>query len=738
MNRLLPAAMVALVLCLPAIAGSTNLLWRWSNPLPFGANIADLATRPGEAIIAVAEYGQLFSTDDVVHWTRRETGTTRWLRSATYFGTTTNNAARQLVVSGESGTILVSEDIASYRRIDLGTSDWLEGVTASPTRLVAVGDNAAIYTSDNGTNWLRRANSFSGTWLRGVTWRTNGVFVTVGEGGLIATSANGINWTRQNSRTSQNLNRVIPISTGFCAVGEGGVVVLDSSGNGSNWRVVSSGAGGDLYAAAQEYRADLPGQPVGALLVAGDSELRSGIPAINVWIDETDSRRPAPAPKATYLAGFWNRTEAIFAGRAGLILFGTRPTAASSFQWSLPDSPPRSWLFAAATNSSYGTNITSTFTNNTVVVTSRRTTNTFIVAVGDGPTILQSDRGIDWSTSLLPTNAAGIVYLGVASGPRLFTAVGSSGVISYSRANYEPLVSTNNYTNSSGAAVKVVLTNLINTLGLVWSPATSPVTNNLQGIAASTERFVAAGSGGVLLTSTDAVAWTRLSSPSTNALSSVAYSPVGWVATGDRGTALRSTDGLAWNPVTTGTSQWIWRTRWLGNGFVAVGYNGTLLTSADGLTWTARNTGITNNLNDVILVDRTYYAVGNQGVVLGSPDAIQWTRLNTITTKSLQGLAYLDGRLIALGADGAILRAEVGPSRQLPSIARWPQDPGQSLFLFTGERGQFFRYDRGTNLIDWLSSDPLEITDPTGALLLIDKMANDPTRQFFRARQVVP
>ncbi len=738
MNRVSWAALAFLSICLSAEAGTTNLLWRWSNPLPFGANVADLASRAGESVIAVAEYGQLFSSDDLVNWTRRETGTSRWLRSATYFGTTTNNTARLLVVSGESGTLLVSGDLASYQRVDLGTSDWLEGITASTTRLVAVGDNAAVYTSDDGLQWQRRANNFNGTWLRGVTWRTNGTFVAVGEGGLIATSANGISWTRQDSRTVQNLNRVIPISTGFCAVGEGGVVLLDSSGTGTNWRVVNSGATGDLYAAAQEFRADLPGQPVGTLLVAGDGELRSGLVALNLWIDETDPRRPSPAPEATYLAGFWDDTAAVFAGRAGLILTGSRPTTASSFQWSLPDSPPRSWLFAATTNTAYETNFTSAFTNNSVVITARPTTNTFLVAVGDGPTILQSDRGIDWSTSLLPTNAAGIVYLGVASRPGLLVAVGSSGVISYSAVNYERLVSTNTYTNAAGAPVSVILTNLINTLGLTWSPALSPVTNNLQGIGVSPERFVAAGAGGVLLTSTNGSDWTRLPSSLTSSLSSVESSPVGWVATGDGGVLLRSADGLSWTPVSSGTAQWIWRARWLGDRFVAVGYGGTLLTSPDGTQWTARNSGVTNHLNDVIRVGDTWYAVGNQGTVLGSPDTVEWTRLNTITPKSLQGLAHLDGRLIALGADGSILRAVVGPLNEPPAIARWPQEPSQSLFLFTGEPGQFLSYDRGTNLVDWTPSARLEITDPTGALLWIDGAINDPAKQFFRARQVVP
>lgn len=739
MNRLL-CALLLWIGALSAPAATTNLLWRWSNPLPFGANIADLAVRSGEPYVAVAEYGQLFTSEDLSTWSRRETGTTRWLRSAAYFGTTTNNTARQLLVGAESGAILVSQDLSSFTVVNLGTTDWIEGMAASPTRAVAVGDNAAIYTSDDGTNWVRRANSFGSTWFRGVTWRTNGVFVAVGESGLIATSPNGINWTRQaRNLTTANLNRVIPLPSGFCAVGEGGVVAVDSSGSGTNWRLVSSGATGDLYAAALEYRADIPGSPVGALLVAGDSELRSGILSINVWIDETDTRRTSPAPKATYLAGFWNTNQAVFAGRAGLILTGVRPTVASSFQWSLPDSPPRSWLFSVATNQSFGTNITVALSNNVPLVSTNATTNSLVVAVGDGPTILQSDRGITWSTALLPTNASGIVYLGIASRPGLLVAVGSSGIISYSTQNFEPLVSTNLLTNSLGTAFTVVLTNQINTLGLTWFPASSPVTNTLQGIAASSSgRFIASGAAGVLLTSTNGTQWSKLNSPVTTFLSSVASFPGGWIATGDSGTILNSADGVSWTKVTSGTQNWVWRARWLDDRFVAVGYNGTILTSPNGATWTARSSGITNNLNDVTRVDDYFYAVGNQGVILGSPDSVQWTRLDTITTKSLQGLTRVGGRLITVGADGAILRAVVQPFSSPPSIAQWPASESESLFLFTGETDQFIEYDRGTNLVEWLSSDPIELTDPTGTLLLIDTSTNSPSQQFFRARQVIP
>jgi len=395
-------------------------------------------------------------------------------------------------------------------------------------------------------------------------------------------------------------------------------------------------------------------------------------------------------------------------------------------------------LFSAATNTAHGTNTIALFTNNAVTLRTTRTTNRFAVAVGDGPTILQSDRGIAWSTALLPTNAAGQVVLGVATMPDQFVAVGSGGLVLRSPVAYEPIVSTSLFTNAAGATVRVVLTNLVNTLGLAWYNAARPVTNTLQGIAATPQRMVAAGAAGVLLASTNATDWHRLASPTTSFLSSVEAGPSAWVASGDQGTLLSSPDGLSWTRRTSGTSQWLWRTRWAGGRFVAVGYGGTILTSPDAVTWTTRSSGVTNHLHDVVFVDDTWYAVGGQGTVLGSRDAATWARLATLTSKSLQSVVHLDGRLLALGADGSILRAIVRPFPDAVGLAQWPQQPSEAVFLATGEPGQLFRMDRSTNLVDWTAGPLLEIPEDALSLLFVDSTTNAPDLQLFRARQDTP
>jgi DNA-directed RNA polymerase subunit omega len=75
----------------------------------------------------------------------------RWdaaLRGVTFFN-------GRLVITGEAGAVVYADDPWNFHGFNLGTTDWLESVAASSTRLVAVGDTAAIYTSTNALDWQR-------------------------------------------------------------------------------------------------------------------------------------------------------------------------------------------------------------------------------------------------------------------------------------------------------------------------------------------------------------------------------------------------------------------------------------------------------------------------------------------------------------------------------------------------------------------------------------------------------
>lgn len=739
-SRILPCLLAAWWSVVLVQAANTNLVWRWSNPRPFGFNIADLAWRTNLPYVAVGEYGQLELSSDLASWTRVETGTSRWLRSATYFGTgLTNEPTPQLIVTGERGVVLTAEaPYSTFQVEELATTNWLESVAASPSVVVAVGDNATIFRRTGGTNWAR-VNVPSTQWLRGVCWRSSGagagLFVAVGEGGLIATSPDGLAWTARASGVATALNRVTATYAGFVAVGDAGVA-LAGSADGRTWRRVLLNATGNLFAAAEEVRPELP-QPVGATLGVGDGEVRTWTTLLGsvIAIDETATNRPAPAPKTTLYNALYNGSSFVVGGAAGQILRGARPSQFVNYLvWSANDTSPRGFLFDAGTNASVSTNQTARWDNGAVTRVSTVATNASYVAVGDGPTILYSDDGAFWSPALVPAAAQGRVLLGLAPRPDRWVAVGNSGTIIHSPVGYSPLVTTNRLTNGP-VVTTVLVTNQVNTLGLAWYSASSPTTADLRGVAAGSGLFVAAGSQGVILTSSTGTNWTLRASTTTNLLSGVAAWPGGFVVAGDRGTLLASPDGTTWRAVTSGTTNALRRVRWLGDRLLAVGQNGTLLTSANGSAWERLAVAETGYLYDVLRAGDTFLAVGQGGAVWVSSTGRDWVPGNRRTSQSLYGLAASDGQVVAVGATGAILRTQATPFPEPVRIQQYPQSAAEQLFLFSGRMDQRFRLLRSTSLPAFDEGPELEITDPGGTLLLLDSTANDPVQQFYGTRE---
>lgn len=701
-------------------SGTTNLHWHWSNPLPFGNNVTALAFGSTNLpYIAACERGQLYSSSDLTHWQRHETRTRRALRAAVYFGD-------RLIVTGESGLVLSGLSADELTSIELGTDNWLEGLGASESLVVAVGDNGAIYTSPDGIAWTPRSSGLN-DWLRSVTYSSAvGLFVTVGEGGSIATSPNGITWTKRSSGTTANLNRVVWTGLVFIALGDGGVVLTSSNGT-SNWRAVSTGTTSHLTAGAVNNLRQTAAVGAGVVLI--DTTLGRG----QDWNNEVDPNRISPPPAATYYSAVWDGSQFVLGGRTGLLVTGRR--SGFSYNWSALANPTRSWLWDITQATAYGTNLAASIVNERVVISTNRTTNTFYSAVGQGAALLQSENGIGWLTALAPANATDVVYLGVAGREQLLVAVGSGGAIAVSEPEYQPVTTTNLFTNGT-VVTQVVLTNQVNTLGLAWGASTSKVTSDLQGVCISSGLVVVSGANGTILTSADAKTWTPRNSPRTTFLSSLAYSSQGFVSVGDLGTLLHSTDGLQWTDHSMATTNWIYRVRWLNDRFVAVGQNGLLLTSTDGRSWDQRNSRISAWLNDVIEVEGTFYAVGTQGTVLASQNTIDWEPLDSITGKSLYGLATRNGQLIAVGAEGAILRSQAGAFASAVKFLKYPQKADDSLFLFSGAPDQIFRLDRSTNLTDWILGPAIEITDPEGVLLFLDGTTNAVDRQFFRTAPV--
>jgi hypothetical protein len=697
------------------VSSAADLRWRWSNPGPHGNNIFDMAYGLG-LTVQVCERGQLYTSEDLAFWEPRDSTVTNALRAVTFFGT-------RLLITGENGIVVYADSLADFKSLNLGTTDWLEGVAATANTIVAVGDNAAIYSSGDSTNWIRRTPpaEINSTWLRSVATDGSG-FVAVGEQGTIITSPTGTTWTKRVSPVTNHLNRVAYFDGKYYVVGDNGVVLANNA-SGTTWtNVTGVGATNPLYAVAGT---------TGTNLVAGEAELRL-LENGGGWSNELDTAKSYPAPRWSYFTAVREGSLFLAAGRSGVIVEGFK-TNAGPMLWVMRNNSVRNWLWEV-----------------------RRTPN-FYVTVGDRATVMTSDDGVTWSLELVPDAVTNSILLGVSGTTNLLAAVGNQGTIIYS-PNLLTNVSLTNVIVSSLSITNIiipgVLTNILTTLvtnlvvtnyeansiGALWLTAVSPTTNDLQGILVTTNLLIATGGTGTILTSTNGSNWTQQASPVSTLLSGIETFPGGFVAVGDQGTIIHSSNGTNWTQKTSNTTNWLFRVRYLGGQLIAVGQNGTVLTSTDGHTWTPRVSGTTRWLNDVTLVDGTYYAAGVLGTLLGSGDAVTWTNSPSITQKSLYSVTGMPGQLVAVGIEGAILRARTAPDLTPPSFKQFshitPALLGglpQNLFLLEGKVDQRFVIESSTNLLDWISGPALEFLDATGTLLYLENADAVPA-QYFRGR----
>ena len=684
-------------------------VWHWSNPLPHGNDVTAMGYFNG-LVIQAADSGQLYTSDDLQVWLPEQTGTTNILQAITTLG-------NRLIVTGANGTVLYSDDGINYTCTNLGTTDWLVAAAASSNLVVTVGDEAAIYTSTNGADWIRQAAppGVGENWLRGVTWNGS-VWVTVGEGGYIATSANGTTWTqRPVPGFARDLNYVgwldTPNSTNgfttpaFLAVSDLGGVVI-STNNGATWSVETD------FITTNSLYAMLGNND--SRLVAGQNELQLAPADTNgiSWNNQIGIL-PDTAADWQYFAALWetNLTSGTYlvSGEAGLTEAGVQTN--SAYLWNDLVSSSRTWLWSVTTNAG------------------------LYVAVGDMATIMTSDDGVDWTIEAIPeTNSVSTtntVFFGVGGNSNQLIAVGNGGTIVLSTNSLVTVVTT----NTDGT----LATNTVSTIGVVWNPVPPPTTNDLHGVEFFNGDYYVSGGNGTILQSANGVDWTRLSTPTTAYLSGLAVYAGGMVATGNNGTILTSADGTTWTSQTSGTTNWLYHVRYLDGLLITVGDNGTILTSANGTAWTEQNSTTTNFLNDVTMVTNQFFVVGDNGTVLSGTNGTTWTNAGIITLESLYGATTQSGQLVVVGLGGAILRGQIVPVLTPVNFLDFYSTGSEALFLVGGAVDQEFTLDSSTNLTQWTTGPLLDLYDSSGTLLFYETLpTNAPPKQYYRTTLVVP
>lgn len=190
-----------------------------------------------------------------------------------------------------------------------------------------------------------------------------------------------------------------------------------------------------------------------------------------------------------------------------------------------------------------------------------------------------------------------------------------------------------------------------------WTNRPVGVTNDLFAVTFGCDRFVAVGSDGIILVSTDGAQWQRADSPTLATLRGVTCAAGTLVAVGEGGTILTSVNAAEWVPRQSGSSGELFSVESGGGQFVAVGrldtgsgYAGVVLTSTDGVDWTVRDSGVEDPLYAVAFGAGFHLAVGHLSAV-ASTNGIQWHRVAVPNYSPVYAIVYGRGLFVTAEDD---------------------------------------------------------------------------------------
>ena len=196
---------------------------------------------------AVGDNGVLLTSPDGAVWTRRNSGTQRWLWGVSYGNG--RFVATGLPVTGTVVDVLVSANGVDWSARSSGTANDLRAATYGNGLYVAVGYNGQVVSSSDGNLWVNRRSDIFDS-LLSVAYG-NGRFVAVGgdfsfSQAAIVTSLGAGSWTRVHSGvTNAALYAMTQASGQFVGVGYGGRVM--TSADGASWSFRDAGASESLW-----------------------------------------------------------------------------------------------------------------------------------------------------------------------------------------------------------------------------------------------------------------------------------------------------------------------------------------------------------------------------------------------------------------------------------------------------------------------------------------------------------
>jgi len=551
-----------------------------------------------------------------------------------------------------------------------GTDMDLTALATNGSRIVVVGDDSQVLTSEDGSEWLFHepglispqgmndvvwnGSKFVGvkgwtyTSVDGIGWNLNptttdelvavawshalNLHIAVGEEGLIMSSPDGAAWQVEveSSPSASWLSDVVWGNGRFIAVGQNGTIL--SSSNGSTWSTVSTGTYGSLNGITWSGS---------AFVAVGNSEVLISTDG-STWSQGTP-------PLASLESVAWSNNLGMYAavGWNGAIF-----TSATGSNWT--DRSPSIY------SPSY----------REVIWDGAR-----FIAVGDLGDVVTSSDGVTWTTRTSGSDLQSVIWDG-----KRFIAVGDQGKVLTSSDG-------ENWTYGgsgdgadflldvawSGSKYAICAQSYIYTFDQSgWSDGQwLGATSSCSGIMWSGTQFVGVGSGAggaTTYTSPDGSTFTYHDpgTGSQSALKDVTWNGTDqYIAVGYYGHIISSADGATWSTEVSNTSSNLYGMTCGGGKYVAVGASGSVVTSPDGSHWSVRNSTISTNIYDVVFTGTDYVAVGASGRIVTSADGAVWSPdQHTFTTYN--GVAWNGKTLVIVGDDGTVVRYQ--KSRFSPSI----------------------------------------------------------------------
>jgi hypothetical protein len=213
---------------------------------------------------------------------------------------------------------------------------------------------------------------------------------------------------------------------------------------------------------------------------------------------------------------------------------------------------------------------------------------------------------------------------------------------------------------------------LVSTDGVEWTQVS---TGGGYSVAGHDSVFVVDGSsyGGCMVSSDEGMTWTL------KELEGLSRTCVTWcnnrfVLAGWGDKLFTSSDGSTW--ATYSLSEWfaLFSIAWTGTRYVAVGgfTEPVILISDDAETWVKRNAPIDNTLRSIAWAG-SLYTVGEKGSIWSSPNGYTWLPQESPTAASLFSVSELDSMMYITGDSGVLLSSRAGihwERQQVDSIGR--------------------------------------------------------------------